>query len=83
MIDCKIENFTAIGAVEAGLIEAVKRGETIIEGHYEISTDGLIEFKQRNFAFTDKNGKLRVGKFFDKNQIMKFSTLFKEAGYTE
>ena len=72
MIDVEIENFTAEEAIQAGLIDAVKRGDTIIEGYYELKKDGVLEFRQRNFTFTDKSGGLRVGRFADTYQLMSF-----------
>lgn len=73
MIDNEVEKFTAGSAEDAGLIGAVQRGETIIQGSYILVNDGTIEFKQRNFTFTDKVGNLRVGKFFDAEELIAFS----------
>ncbi len=78
MIDNEIEKFTATGAIEAGLIDAIQRGETIVAGHYEISDDGYLTLRQRNFAFTDKSGGLRVGKFADSYQLMNFCDEFRK-----
>ena len=72
MISIEAEGFTAKEAIEAGLIEAIKRGETKIEGSYKITEDGYLVFKQRNFTFTDKSGNLRVGKFFDDYELLFF-----------
>lgn len=76
MVDIEVEKFTAMEAIDAGLIDAVKRGETLIEGYYEISRDGYFEFKQRNFTFTDTAGGLRAGKFVNNYELMNFSKNF-------
>ena len=73
MIDNEIENFTATGAIEAGLINAVKRGETMIRGSYVLKDDGFIQLEPRNFCFTDKQGGLRVGKFADTAELISFA----------
>ena len=62
MIQTQAEIFTAIDAVNAGLIDAIKNGETRLECHVELNKGELI-FDQRTFTFTDKNGNLRSGKF--------------------
>ena len=72
MIDTEVEKFTATEAINAGLIEAIQRGETIIQGSYLLSDDGYLEFKQRNFTFTDKAGGLRSGNY----QLMEFCEEF-------
>lgn len=72
MIDIESERFTAADAVAAGLIDAVKRGETVIEGSYAVDKDGAIEFRQRNFTFTDKTGGLRTGRFDDTGELLDF-----------
>lgn len=76
MIDCKIENFTASEAVEAGLLEAIQRGDCIVNGSYKIAKDGHLELKQNNFVFNDKGGNLRVGKFMDNKQLIYFVVEF-------
>ena len=84
MHDLKFEQFTAQSAVVAGLIEAIKRGETKITGSYELTADGFLIFAQNNFSFIDKSGKLRLGRFADTfhdiAEINKFSALFIEEG---
>ena len=79
----QVEIFTAESAIEAGLIEAVRSGETKISGSYEMNRDGVIEFKQNKFTFIDKNGKLRCGKFkvkfHDMAEVTMFSALFLES----
>ena len=83
MIDVEVGTYTAMGAIEEGLIEAVQRGEAIVEGSYKIDSDGYLKLKQRNFTFTDKNGNLRVGKFADTYQLMKFCEEFHKKICTE
>lgn len=73
MIDNEIEKFTAESGANAGLIGAVQRGETIIQGSYILANDGFIEFNQRKFTFTDKSGGLRVGKFADTAELINFA----------
>lgn len=84
MTDLKLEIFTAQEAADAGLIEAIKRGETKITGSYELTADGFLIYEQNNFLFTDKTGKLRCGRFvdtfYDISEINKFSALFLEEG---
>ena len=84
MIDLEFEQFTAQSAADAGLIEAIKRGETKITGSYEVTADGFLIYEQNNFLFTDKTGKLRCGRFvdtfYDIAEITKFSGLFLEEG---
>ena len=75
MIQTQSETFTARQAVDAGLIDAIKRGETRIETHVEINKGNLI-FDQRNFTFTDKNNNIRFGKFKDDSELVAFATLF-------
>ena len=84
MIDLEFEQFTAQSAVDAGLIEAVKRGETKITGSYELTADGFLNYEQNNFVFKDKFGNLRCGRFTeifrDISEITMFSVLFLEEG---
>lgn len=83
MIDLQVELFTAQAAVEAGLIDAIKRGETKITGSYEFTRDGFLNFEQRNFVFKDKFGNLRCGKFtetfHDIAELHLFAALFLES----
>lgn len=79
MIDTKIEEFTSAGAVEAGLIEAIKRGEAKVSGTYELLPEGGIKFEQNNFLFKDKWGELRVGSFESANVLLEFWEKFEEA----
>ena len=72
MIDTETELFTAVEAVEVGLPEAIYRGETKIEGSYELGKDLELRYKQRNFVFTDKFGGLRTGKFKDSEELLNF-----------
>ena len=69
------ENFSAMDAVNAGLIDAIKNGETRLECHVEINKGELI-FDQRTFSFTDKNGNLRNGKFKDDFELVNFYAVF-------
>ena len=84
MIDLEFEQFTAQSAVDAGLIEAIKRGEAKITGSYEVTADGFLIYEQNNFLFTDKTGKLRCGRFadtfYDIAEVNKFLALFLEEG---
>ena len=47
MIQTQTEKFTARDAVNAGLIEAIKRGETKLECHVAVEK-GDLNFNQRN-----------------------------------
>lgn len=84
MKDLQIELFTAQTAVDAGLIEAIKRGETKITGSYELTADGFLQYEQNNFIFKDKFGNLRCGRFtetfHDIAEINMFAALFLEEG---
>ena len=83
MVDLIVETFTAQTAIDAGLIEAVKRGETKITGSYELTPEGFLNYAQNNFIFKDKFGNLRCGKFkeiyHDMAEISLFSALFIES----
>lgn len=83
MIDLELEIFTAQEAIEAGLIEAVRRGETKITGNYTLTSEGFINYKQKPFIFTDKFGNLRYGRFKDTfhdiAEITSFSALWLES----
>lgn len=73
MINVEVEKFTAESAVGAGLIEAVQREDCVVNGSYNLSADGYLEFNQNNFVFKDKKGGLRVGKFADTAELINFS----------
>lgn len=75
MIDSELENLTAAEAVDAGLIDALKRGEVRINGTYEVYKDGTLDFDQNNVTFRDKNNKLRVCRFKDDYELLKFVEL--------
>ena len=77
MVSNELEYFTAQEALDAGLFEALKRGETKICGHYEYDKSGSIEFKQQNFVFKDKNNDLRIGKFKNADDVLEFMVLVK------
>lgn len=81
MIDTEVEKFTATGAIEAGLIEAVQRGDCVVNGSYRLSKDGYLKFGQNNFVFTDKSGGLRVGRFADSCQLMNFCEEYQLMNY--
>ena len=72
MINFDTEKFTAEEAVEMGLYDAIKRGETTFSGRYECGKNGVLEFKQKTLVFTDKSGSLRIKKFKDDEEILKF-----------
>lgn len=72
MIDVQLEEMTAAEAIDAGLVEAIERGEAKVSGKYELTQDGEIEFEQNNFMFKDKNNVLRVGKFKDDVELVNF-----------
>lgn len=69
MVDNELELFTAAEARAAGLFDALARGETKVEGNYELTAGG-IKFKQRAFVFKDKTGALRVGRFKDAHELL-------------
>ena len=78
MITNQTEFFTADEAVKLELYDAIKRGETKFAGHYELSKDGDFEFNQKCFVFKDKRGNLRVGKFTDVDEVLKFMEYIRE-----
>lgn len=69
------EFFTAEQAVNAGLNDALERGEAKIKGFYEYSGNGDVEFHQHPFAFRDSFEILHVGKFVDNDELLKFMKL--------
>lgn len=72
MDDLKLEKFTATDAIDAGLIESIRRGECSITGNYSLTDDGYLKFEQNRFMFYDKNNRLRIGKFVDTYQLLNF-----------
>lgn len=80
MITNELEYFTAKQAVDEGLYEAIKRGETVVAGYYEYGKDGELDFKQQNFVFKDKSGTLRIGKFHNADNVLEFLELMKNGG---
>ena len=78
MITNETEFFTAEEAVKLELYDAIKSGETKFAGHYELSKDGDFEFNQQSFVFKDKRGNLRVGKFTDVDEVIKFMEYIRE-----
>ena len=75
MFDNAFEKFTAMDAVNAGLLEAINSGDTKIEVRIELYNGELI-FDQKVFCFVDKNGKLRAGRFKDDSELVAFFMLF-------
>ena len=80
MITNELEYFTAKQAIDEGLCDAIKRGETVVAGYYEYSKNGTLDFKQQNFVFKDKSGALRIGKFHNANDVLEFLELMKNGG---
>ena len=72
MIDRDVELLTAADAIDAGLIDSIKRGEAKVEGHYSITPEGKLKFKQTTFTFTDSAGNWSFGKFVDDDELLKF-----------
>ena len=79
MINTLVEKLTAAEALAAGLDRAIKRGETTINGTYKIDTEYISNptFKQSNFTFKDSVGNLRVGKFTNDKELIKFLAFLK------
>ena len=78
MIEAETEYFSAKQAIQLELYDAIKRGETKFSGHYELVKEGDFNFKQQNFMFKDKNGNMRVGKFTDVDEVLKFMDYIRE-----
>ena len=76
MDDLKFEEFTVTGAVDAGLIESIRRGECSVTGKYSLEVDGYLKFEQNSFIFEDKSGRIRIGRFADTYQLMEFCKQF-------
>ncbi|MBQ9487862.1 MAG: hypothetical protein IJU91_08720 [Selenomonadaceae bacterium] len=72
MIDRNVEMLTAQEAAEAGLLDSIKRGEAKVEGHYSITPEGKLKFKQTTFTFTDSAGNWSFGRFADEDELLKF-----------
>ena len=72
MIDTPLRKITAEKAVELGLIDAIKNGETLITGIYTIDKDLKIDFTQRNFFFTTNDDGVILAKFADNEELIKF-----------
>ena len=72
MIDTPLRKITAEKAVELGLIDAIKNGETLITGIYTIDKDLKIDFTQRNFFFTTNDDEVILAKFADNEELIKF-----------
>lgn len=78
MIPNETEFFTANQVIEIGLYDAVKRGETLFTGRYELNKNGIFDFKQQNFVFKDKYNNYRVGKFNDVDEVLEFMNYIRE-----
>ena len=72
MIDRNVEMLTAQEAKEAGLLESIKRGEAKVEGHYSITPEGKLKFKQTTFTFTDSTGNWSFGRFANDDELLRF-----------
>ena len=75
MTETGFERFSAIEAVNAGLLDAIQSGETKIECQVEIDK-GELKFDQKIFCFIDKKGKLRAGKFKDETELIAFAMIY-------
>ena len=78
MIPNESEFFTAEEAIKLELYEAIKRGETLFTGRYELNRNGTFDFKQQNFVFKDKYNNYRVGKFSDVDEVLEFMNYIRE-----
>lgn len=72
MIEGNAELFTAEEAKDAGLLDAIKKGKAKVEGHYTVTADGKIKFRQQVFTFSDKFGNWSFGKFVTDDELLKF-----------
>lgn len=72
MIDRNVEMLTAQEAADAGLLESIKRGEAKVEGHYSITPEGKLKFKQTTFTFTDSAGNWSFGRFANDDELLRF-----------
>lgn len=72
MIEGNAELFTAEEAKDAGLLDAIKKGKAKVEGHYTVTADGNIKFRQQIFTFSDKFGNWSFGKFVTDDELLKF-----------
>lgn len=73
MIDLPLESISAKKAIALGLLDALHRGEVIIEGTYKVTKEYGVSFKHRPFTFTDKKGKLRYVTFDDFYEVLKLN----------
>ena len=78
MITNETEFFTVAEAVKIELYDAIKRGETNFSGYYKLSKDSDLNFNQKGFVFKDPSGNLRVGKFTDTDEVLKFMEYIRE-----
>lgn len=75
MIDMPVEKFTATEAEAIGLVDAVRNGAVKISGSYELKPDGVLDFKQKIFNFTDKFGAVHFGQFADGYELDNFALM--------
>jgi len=75
MIDMPTEKFTAEEAEAIGLVDAVRNGAVKVSGSYELKPDGVLDFKQKTFNFTDKFGTLHFGQFADGYELDNFALM--------
>ena len=77
MIDAKIEEFTAEEASAAGLGIALIQGSTQLEGTFQFNHNNKrFEMKQKNIVFKDNIGNLRVCKFKNEVELLKFFNIY-------
>lgn len=77
MVDTKLEDFSANEAVDVGWIDAILNDTAKVSGTYELTENG-VEYDQNNFAFKDKWGELRIGRFKDTAELLTFFSLFRK-----
>lgn len=82
MVDMGVEKFSAQGAIDAGLIDAIKSGVAKVSGTYEVGTDCKLSFASKVFNFIDKSGNLRLGKFED-TELINFWEMLSDENYNE
>ncbi len=78
MIPSEIKFFTAKQVIELGLYDAIKRGETLFTGRYELNRNGTFDFKQQNFVFKDNYNNYQVGKLSDVDEVLEFMNYIRE-----
>ena len=78
MIDTSVENFTADEAIETGLIEAIKCGETKVAGSFSLDKNGL-KINQQKFCFKGSDGFFCAGKFVSNDELWNFFEKYAES----